>query len=135
MAEQTKQRSRGIKTSNKYLTIDSKRPGDHGEYQATTFTLNVWDDDNNILDVDDETLNNKVVDAKTVKKSIEESRLDVYNMDDVDVNNTVDSFNNLNKIKFAGKYVNVVSDESDPGSIVVYINEDNSLPTLTEKPE
>lgn len=126
----------GIISDNDYLTISAEEITDEaGTYWKTTNTLNVHDDGNNILDADDDTLTNKVIGAKTVKKSIEESRLDVYNMDDVVVTNIVDSFNNLNKIKFAGKYVNIVSDESDPGSIVVYINEDNSLPALTEKPE
>lgn len=125
----------GIISDNNYLTISAEEITDEtGTYWKTTNTLNVHDDGNNILDADDNTLTNKVIGAKTVKKSIEESRLDVYNMDDVEVNKVVDSFNNLNKIKFAGKYVNVVSGAED-GEIVVYINEDNSLPTLTEKPE
>lgn len=91
MAEQTNQRRRGIKTSNDYLTIDSKRPGDHGEYQATTFTLNVYHDDGNILDATD--LENKVPSAQMLKNVAENASLDI-----IDNNNKGNTWLNVPRL-------------------------------------
>ena len=60
-----------------------------------------------------------------VSETIPESKIDVENLDDVDFT-PINTFTNLNKIQFAGKYVNVVANGED--GIRVYINEDNSLP-------
>ena len=60
-----------------------------------------------------------------ISETIPESKIDVENLDDVDFT-PINTFTNLNKIQFAGKYVNVVANGED--GIRVYINEDNSLP-------
>lgn len=63
-----------------------------------------------------------------IKDEIHESKIDVENLDDTDLS-PLEIFPNLATIRFAGKYVNVVSDDDDKGKgIIVYINEDKSEP-------
>ena len=47
-----------------------------------------------------------------VSETIPESKVDVENLDDVDFT-PINTFTNLNKIQFAGKYVNVVANGED----------------------
>lgn len=127
-----------IKSDINYLLIDKIEGSSEDEpYQDISFSLNVHDDGGNILEYE-HSLDGKLIGATTAKSSlqevktsleneIEQAKIDVYNMDDVDVKTSVGEFINLNKIKFAGRYVNVVSGDED-GEIIVYINEDNSLP-------
>jgi hypothetical protein len=61
-----------------------------------------------------------------LKTDINNSKIDVSNLDDDDAETPLESFVNLNKINFVGRFVNVMSNEA--GEITVYINEDNSLP-------
>ena len=66
-----------------------------------------------------------MIQLANISETIPESKIDVENLDDVDFT-PINTFTNLNKIQFAGKYVNVVANGED--GIRVYINEDNSLP-------
>lgn len=77
-----------------------------GEALATT----------NILNAKIDEVNTKIANLKT---------LDVTNADDV-TEAPISTFANIGNIKFVGRFVNVVQGEGD--GIIVYINEDNSLP-------
>lgn len=71
-----------------------------------------------------ETYNHNIIPG--LKNDINNSKIDVSNLDDDDAVTPLESFINLNKINFVGRFVNVMSNEN--GEITVYINEDNSLP-------
>jgi hypothetical protein len=71
-----------------------------------------------------ETYNHNIIPG--LKNDINNSKIDVSNLDDDDAVTPLESFVNLNKINFVGRFVNVMSNEA--GEITVYINEDNSLP-------
>lgn len=79
-------------------------------------------------DVSDRVTKIEEIEIPRLEDAIYESKIDVENLDDTDFS-PLGIFSNLSKIKFAGKYVNVVSDpDSDNDGIIVYINEDKSEP-------
>lgn len=89
-----------------------------GETLATN--IRVDDVSNRVTKIEDE--------IPVIKDEIHESKIDVENLDDTDLS-PLELFPNLATIRFAGKYVNVVSDDDEKGKgVIVYINEDKSEP-------